>query len=67
MAELCFKVPQMTCGHCVQSITTELRKVDGISGIEIDLHTKWVVVTGAHIDTSAIRRAVSEAGYEAEL
>lgn len=67
MAELSFKVPQMSCGRSVTAITTALRQLDGISGVEIDLHTKWVVVTGDRIDSEAIRRAVHDAGYEAEL
>lgn len=67
MAELTFRVPEMSCGNCVTKLTTVLRDVQGIAGVEIDLHTKWVVVTGEHIDSDAIRRAVRVAGYEAEL
>jgi copper chaperone CopZ len=67
MAELSFKVPQMSRGDCVTAITTALRRLDGVSGIEVDLHTKWVVVTGDWIDSEAIRRAVDQAGYKAEL
>lgn len=67
MAELSFKVPEMSCGECVTTITTAIRRLDGISGVEIDLHKKWVVVTGDRIDSEAIRRAVGDAGYEAEL
>ncbi len=67
MAELSFKVPQMGDGAGVKAITTELRRIEGVSGVEIDLHTKWVVIIGERIDSAAIRRAVSAAGYEAEL
>jgi copper chaperone len=67
MADLSFRVPQMNCGHCVKNLTRTLRAVEGIAGVEVDLHTKWVVVTGDHIDSEAIRRAVSDAGYEPEL
>ena len=67
MAELCFKVPEMSDGAGVKAITTELLRIDGVWGVEIDLHTKWVVVTGERIDSAAIRRAVTDAGYEAEL
>ncbi|MDQ3767691.1 MAG: heavy-metal-associated domain-containing protein [Actinomycetota bacterium] len=67
MAELCFKVPEMTDGHGVKAITDEVRQIAGVSGVEIDLHTKWIVITGDRIDTEAIRRAVRRAGYDAEL
>lgn len=67
MAELSFKVPKMSCGDCVKAVTSEVRKVSGISNVEVDLHTKWVVVTGDRIDIEAIRRAVQAVGYDAEL
>ena len=67
MAELCFKVPAMADGGSVKSITTAIRGLDGISEIHIDLHTRWVVITGDHIDSDAIRRAIGHAGYEAQL
>ena len=67
MAELCFKVPDVTDGGGVKAITAQVRQLDGVSGVEIDLHTKWVVITGGRIDTEAIRRAVRRAGYDAEL
>jgi copper chaperone len=67
LAELCFKVPAMTDGNSVKAITGEVRRLDGISEVQIDLHTGWVVITGQQIDSEAIRRAVSDAGYEAQL
>jgi len=57
----------MTDGHSVKAITGEVRRLDGISEVQIDLHTGWVVITGQQIDSEAIRRAVSDAGYEAQL
>lgn len=67
MAELSFRVPGMECGRCVTTLTTALRAVEGVAAVEIDLHTGWIVVSGAHIDSEAIRRAVLKAGYEPEL
>jgi copper chaperone CopZ len=67
MAELCFKVPEMTGGDSVKVITRQVRKLDGISAIQIDVHTGWVVITGQRIDSEAIRRAITQAGYEAQL
>jgi copper chaperone CopZ len=68
MAELCFKVPGMKAdGDGVKAITGLVRQIGGVSGVEIDPHTMWVVITGERIDTEAIRRAVRQAGYDAEL
>jgi copper chaperone CopZ len=67
MAELCFKIPQLTDGDGVKAITRHVRGILGVSGVEIDLHTKWVVITGDRIETDAIRQAVLRAGYDAEL
>jgi copper chaperone CopZ len=67
MAELCFKVLEMTDGDGVKAITRRIRQVDGVSGVEVDLHTKWIVITGKRIDTQAIRQAVRQAGFDAEL
>ena len=67
MAELCFKVPEMVDGDAVKAITGRVRHIGGVSRVEIDLHTKWVVIAGDRIDTDAIRQAVRQAGYEAEL
>jgi len=52
MSEVRFLVPGMTCGHCVNAVSTELSSVPGVETVEVDLETKTVVV-------------IDEAGYEA--
>lgn len=64
MNELRFSVPGMTCGHCVAAVDGEVRKIDGVEGVDIDLDTKAVVVRGRGIDWAAVEAAVDEAGYE---
>lgn len=58
-------VAGMTCGHCVDAVTTEVSAVPGVEGVDVDLDTKKVVVTGPTLDDAAIRAAIDEAGYEA--
>jgi copper chaperone CopZ len=53
----------MSCGHCVNAITTEVNTVPGVEGVEIDLETKIVTVHG-DTDDAAVRAAIDEAGYE---
>ena len=55
-------VPAMSCQHCVDAITTEVAKVDGVSAVGIDLDTKTVTVSGG--DADAIVAAIDEAGYD---
>jgi copper chaperone CopZ len=67
MAELSFKVPEMTDGNAAKAITREVRKLDGIAEVQIDPHTGWILITGQRIDSDAVRRAISNVGYDAQL
>jgi copper chaperone len=59
-----YTVAGMTCGHCVASVTEEVGAVPGIDGVDVDLATGDLTVTGpAALDDSAVRAAVEEAGY----
>jgi copper chaperone len=62
---LTFSVPEMSCGHCVNAITSEVKLLTGITDVAIDLETKIVLVTGSDLNDVAIREAISEAGFEA--
>lgn len=60
-----YTVTGMTCGHCVQSVQTEIGKIDGVTGVDVDLASGRVVVEGnAPISDADIAAAVDEAGYE---
>ena len=67
MAELSFRVPELSDGDAVKAITGRLRQIEGVSGVEIDLHTRWVVVTGQRIEPEKIRQAILQLGYVAEV
>lgn len=55
----------MTCGHCVNSVTQELKKISGVSEVQVDLTTGKVEITSAaELTQSAIQEAITEAGYE---
>ena len=64
MNELVLSVPDISCGHCVNAIKAEVAEVRGVTAVDVDLATKTVRVTGG-ADPSAVRAAISEAGYEA--
>ncbi|MFN3415908.1 MAG: heavy-metal-associated domain-containing protein [Caldimonas sp.] len=62
MIELTLK--DMTCGHCVRTVTQTVQKLDPQARIEIDLPAQRV-----KIDTTqppeAVRQALAEQGYPA--
>ncbi len=60
-----FRVPGMSCGHCVSAVETEVAAVEGVEAVAADLETKVVTVRGAGVDDAAVRAAIAEAGYEA--
>jgi copper ion binding protein len=65
MTTAIYKVKGMTCGHCVNAVSTEVATLEGVSDVAVDLDTGNVTVTSdAPVDVDALRAAVDEAGYE---
>jgi copper chaperone len=62
-----YTVKGMTCGHCVSAVTAEVERIEGVTGVDVDLATGSVTVSSAAaLDHQAVREAVDEAGYELE-
>ncbi|HMQ24659.1 MAG TPA: cation transporter [Acidimicrobiales bacterium] len=58
-------VDGMSCGHCVTSVTNEVRKLDGVTGVDVDLAAGTVQITSdAPLEEADVNAAVDEAGYE---
>ncbi|MGS2647374.1 MULTISPECIES: cation transporter [unclassified Streptosporangium] len=64
MSTTTYTVTGMTCGHCVSSVKEEVGEVPGVTGVDVDLETGRVDVSGDSFDDAAVRAAVKEAGYE---
>jgi copper chaperone CopZ len=59
-----YHVAGMTCGHCVQAVSTEIGALPGVTAVTVDLPTGAVTVTSdAPLETGAVLGAVDEAGY----
>ncbi len=59
-----YKVDGMTCGHCVNAVTSEIGNLGGVSEVQVDLAAGLVTVhSGGPLGIDAIRAAVDEAGY----
>ena len=61
---LTLSVPAMTCGHCEASVKQEVGAIDGVTGVDVDLDTKDVTITGDELDRDAIVAAIDEAGFD---
>lgn len=65
MASSTYTVTGMTCGHCVASVQKEIGRIDGVTGVEVDLASGRVQVESANpVDRAAVAAAVDEAGYQ---
>jgi copper ion binding protein len=65
MVTATYRVEGMTCGHCVNSVSTEVGAIPGVRDVRVDLAAGQVTVTSDHpLDTEAVRAAVDEAGYD---
>ncbi|MCZ7421279.1 MULTISPECIES: copper ion binding protein [unclassified Micromonospora] len=65
MVSTTYQVQGMTCGHCVNAVSTEIGAIEGVSDVQVDLATGQVTVTSDQpLSGDAVRAAVDEAGYE---
>ena len=60
MSTSTFTVKGMTCGHCVNHVTEEVKKIAGVTAVDITLESGAVSITC----DSGISPADVEAGYE---
>lgn len=63
-----YHVPDITCQHCVNSITQELSKIPGVRHIDINLEEKRVTVeSDAAVTETQLRSGIENAGYDITL
>jgi copper ion binding protein len=65
--EVEIQVDGMTCDSCVQAITHELGRLEGVREVEVDLeggHARVVFIEGV-IDPAALEQTIEKIGYEA--
>lgn len=63
-----YTVTGMTCDHCASSVKEEIGEVPGVTGVDVELESGTVTVTGdGPLDDARIRDAVKEAGYETRV
>ena len=60
---IAFEVKDMTCGHCVSTITKALKGADKDAKVQIDLASHRVQIEPTEANASELSDAIKEAGY----
>jgi copper chaperone len=58
-----FQVNDMTCGHCVSTITKALKAEDAAAQVRFDLASHRVDIESAGADAADLSEAIKAAGY----
>ena len=59
-----YDVVGMTCDHCARSVGNEIRKIDSVNAVTVDLVTGLVTVESVgDLAAAEVASAVAEAGY----
>ena len=45
MKTVTYSIPNISCGHCVHTIQTEVGELAGVKSVEADVETKKVTIT----------------------
>lgn len=61
-----FKVPDMSCNHCKMRIEKTMNESGKVSGLNIDLQTKKVILE-SDLSESDLVKLFDNAGYDAEI
>ncbi|RMD77434.1 MAG: heavy-metal-associated domain-containing protein [Chloroflexi bacterium] len=60
-----FRVPGVSCQHCVQAVRKEVGSLTGVVQVDVDLDNKIVtVVHDDDVEITDIVMAIKEAGYD---
>jgi copper chaperone len=60
-----FSVPDMTCGHCVATVTKAVKTLDPAAQVQVELASKTVTVETS-APAPAVAEALENAGYTAK-
>lgn len=58
-----FRVNDMTCGHCVNTLTQAVKAADKDATVAIDLAARRVEIETAALDSAELTRIITDAGY----
>jgi copper chaperone len=58
-----FQVNDMTCGHCVSTITKAVKAEDATATLQFDLAAHRVDIEAGQADAAELSEAIKQAGY----
>lgn len=65
MTQQTYTVTGMTCGHCATAVSNELKELEGVSEVRVNVEAGTVEVESAHpLEQSQVAAAIDEAGYQ---
>jgi copper chaperone CopZ len=68
MSNSVYHVTGMTCEHCVNAVTTEISKLEGVTQVNVNLvpggRSSVHVGSRSALNEHDVREAIDEAGYE---
>jgi copper chaperone len=66
MTTIKFSVPNISCGHCVNTIQTEVSELGGVQSVKADVSTRAVeIVFDAPATEDKIKALLAEINYPA--
>ena len=57
------KIKGMSCRHCVKSVTEALKKIDGVSDVNVNLEKGEASYEG-DVDIKTMKKTIAEIGFE---
>ena len=59
-----FTVPEISCGHCKDTIESTLNNVESIESVSVDIEKKSVeVISSSDLDMMNVSRLLDDQGY----
>jgi len=66
MATVTYTIPNISCGHCLQTIKTELSELAGVKSVDGEVEKKIVTITyDAPADEERVLALLKEINYPA--
>jgi len=65
MATTVLTVPDISCAHCVRTVTEALTPLEGVQTVDVDIPTKQVRVEydDSRVDVEQLQEALAEEDY----
>lgn len=64
MTTVTYSVPNISCGHCVNTIQVEVSELDGVESVKANVQTKQVEIAfNAQADETAIKSLMAEINF----